>query len=185
VTPQEETLRAYDDLIKAGKVRAIGVSNVDAARLAAALKISKDEGLARYETLQPHYNLYEREIFEGPLRDLAIKEHIGVIPYFGLASGFLTGKYRSEADLAKSPRGGGVKKYLNPKGFRILAALDAVAARHDAKPAEVALAWLMAAKGVTAPIASATNLDQLKSLVRSASLKLSPEDIAALDAAGG
>lgn len=182
-TPFEETLGAYAKLIDAGKVRAIGVSNVDAAQLGEALSVAKTKGLPRYAVLQPEYNLYDRGQFDGALRDLAVREDIGVITYFSLASGFLSGKYRSKADLTKSKRGGGLAKYLDERGLRILGALDAVSDRLGAKPAEVALAWVMARKGVTAPIASATSRDQLASLARSAELTLSGEDIATLDQA--
>ena len=182
-TPHEETLAAYQKLIDAGKVRAIGASNFDAAQLRAALEAST-KGLPRYEVLQPEYNLYDRKAYDGALRDLAMAEGLGVITYFSLARGFLSGKYRGEADLGQSPRGGGIKAYLNERGFRILQVLDDVAARHGAKPAEVALAWLMERPGVTAPIASATGLDQLESLIRSASLELDREDLAQLEAAG-
>ena len=182
-TPHEETLRAYEALMKAGKVRAIGASNYDAALLTESLKVAKEKGLPRYETLQPQYNLYDRADFDGPLRDLAMREGIGVITYYSLASGFLSGKYRSKEDLSKSPRGSRVEKYLDARGMKILAALDEVAARNGARPAEVALAWVIAREGVTAPIASATSLEQLASLVKSVQLKLSAEDIAALDAA--
>lgn len=181
--PLEETLRAHERLIAAGKVRAIGASNHSAEQLAAALKIAKDAGLPRYEVLQPQYNLYDREGFDGALRDLATAEGLGVITYYSLASGFLTGKYRTAADLNKSPRGGGIEAYLDKRGMAILAALDDLASAYDAAPAEVALAWLIAREGVTAPIASATNLDQLDSLVRSTRLSLSAEDIARLDQA--
>jgi len=176
----EETLEVYQKLIAAGKVRAIGASNFDAGQLRAALD-SSAKGLPRYEVLQPEYNLYDRSSYDGTLCDLALAEGLGVITYFSLAKGFLSGKYRSETDLGKSPRGGGVKAYLNERGFRILKALDDVAARHGAKPAEVALAWLMARPGVTAPIASATSLDQLDSLIRAASLSLVAEDMASLE----
>jgi aryl-alcohol dehydrogenase-like predicted oxidoreductase len=182
-TPHEETLRAYEALMKAGKVRAIGTSNYDAALLAESLKVAKEKGLPRYETLQPQYNLYDRADFDGPLRDLVMREGIGVITYFSLASGFLSGKYRSKEDLAESQRGSRVEKYLGARGMKILAALDEVAARNGATPAEVALAWVIAREGVTAPIASATSLEQLASLVKSVRLTLSAEDIAALDAA--
>lgn len=184
-TPQEETLAAYDKLIKAGKVRAIGASNFDPGQLGAAVALAKEKGLPRYEALQPIYSLCERAPLEGPLLELCMREDIGVIGYFGLASGFLTGKYRSEADLEGSSRGDLVKKYLNPRGFKILAALDAVGERHGAKPAEVALAWVMARPGVTAPIASATSLEQLASLAKATRLSLSAEDMAELDAASG
>jgi len=177
----EETLGAYQKLIAAGKVRAIGASNFDAGQLRAALDAARAKGLPRYEVLQPEYNLYDRKSYDGALRDLAMAEGLGVITYFSLAKGFLSGKYRSEADLGQSPRGGGIKAYLNARGFRILQALDDVAARHGAKPAEVALAWLMARPGVTAPIASATSLDQLGSLLRAASLTLAAADMAALE----
>jgi len=176
----EETLGAYQKLMAAGKVRAIGASNYDAGQLRAALDVAAALGLPRYEVLQPEYNLYDRNTFDGLLRDLAMAEGIGVITYFSLARGFLSGKYQSEADLGQSPRGSGIKAYLNERGFRILEALKGVAARHGAKPAEVALAWLMARPGVTAPIASATRLDQLESLIRAASLELTSEDLAAL-----
>ncbi|MER9179010.1 aldo/keto reductase [Mesorhizobium sp. M0159] len=182
-TPYEETLGAYQKLLDKGKIRYAGASNLDAAQLRAALDVASLRGLPRYEVLQPEYNLYDRSSFDGPLRDLCAAEDIGVITYFSLAKGFLSGKYRSEADLGKSLCGGGVKGYLNTRGMRILSALDAVSARHSAKPAEVALAWVMARPGVTAPIASATTLDQLDSLVRAASLQLSPDDIAELDKA--
>jgi aryl-alcohol dehydrogenase-like predicted oxidoreductase len=183
-TPYEETLAAFGELLAAGKVRAIGASNLDAAQLAEALRVADERGLPRYRTLQPEYNLYDRGRYEGALRDLAVREGLGVITYYGLASGFLSGKYRSRDDLAKSPRGARVARYLDDRGMRILAALDTVAARRDARPAEVALAWLMQREGVTAPIASATSLEQLASLVRATELRLAPEDVAALDAAG-
>lgn len=184
-TPHEETLSAYDELLRAGKVRAIGCSNFSAEQLADALRVSDERGLPRYATLQPAYNLVDRASYEGPLRDLAIREGLGVITYYGLASGFLSGKYRSREDLAKSARGASVEKYLNDRGLRVLDALDTVGRRHSAQPAEVALAWLMQREGVTAPIASATSREQLASLVHAAQLKLSPEDVAALDSASG
>lgn len=180
--PHEETLGAYQKLLAAGKVRAVGASNFDAGQLRAALDATA-KGLPRYEVLQPEYNLYDRQSYDGALRDLAMAEGLGVITYFSLAKGFLSGKYRSEADLGKSPRGKGVKGYLEARGFRILAALDTVARRHGAEPAEVALAWLMARPGVTAPIASATTPAQLDSLVKAASLSLAAEDMAALEEA--
>lgn len=182
-TPYEETLGAYRKLIEQGKVRHVGASNLDAGQLGAALKVAKEKELPRYDVLQPEYNLYGRAAFDGPLRDLCMAEDIGVINYYGLASGFLSGKYRSEADLGKSARGEAVKKYLNPRGMRILAALDGVSARHGARPAEVALAWIIARPGVTAPIASATSLEQVDSLIRAAELKLDATDIAQLDEA--
>ena len=182
--PYEQTLGAYDKLLKAGKVRAVGASNLDAAQLAESLKVSAGKSLPRYAVLQPEYNLYARESFEGPLQELVQKESIGVIVYFALASGFLTGKYRSDKDFSKSPRGGGMAKYLNDKGIRILAALDAAARETGAEPAEVALAWLLAQPGVTAPIASATSVVQVKSLVKATELKLSKPQLDALTAAG-
>lgn len=182
--PLEETLRAYQKLIEAGKVRAIGASNYTAERLAEALAVSAREGLPRYESLQPLYNLYDRHAYEGALQDLCVREEIGVIPYFSLAKGFLSGKYRSEADLGQSVRGGSVSAYLNPRGFRILEALDDVAARHNTRPASVALAWMMAQPGIVAPIASATKPEQLEQLVAAVRLDLSAEDLAALTDAG-
>ena len=184
-TPQEETLGAFSKLIEAGKVRVIGASNFSAGRLAEALQLAESQGLPRYESLQPEYNLYERSVFEGPLEQVCFENGIGVIPFFSLAAGFLTGKYRSEADYAKSPRGArSIPKYMNERGMRILAALDEVAARKGAEPASVALAWLMAKPAVTAPIASATSLKQLETLVAATSLELSPDEMAKLDATG-
>lgn len=182
-TPIEETLRAYEQLLQHGKIRAIGASNYKGARLAEALNVSEQKKLPRYESLQPNYNFYDRQDYETDLEPICLKEKLGVIPYFSLARGFLTGKYRSEADLGKSPRGGGVKPYLNDRGFQILKALDDVSARHNSRPAQVALAWLMARPSITAPIASATNLDQLKDLIAATQLKLTPEDIKVLDQA--
>jgi aryl-alcohol dehydrogenase-like predicted oxidoreductase len=182
-TPLEETLEAYQQLIKQGKVRAIGASNYTAERLAEALKVSKQHGLPRYECLQPHYNLYERAAYEKDLEPVCLKEGIGVIPYFALASGFLTGKYRSESDLSKGPRGQMVKKYLDERGFRILAALDEVAAKLHSTPGKVAIAWLIARPSITAPIASATSVEQLKDLVDAANLQLDPASIQALNEA--
>ena len=179
----DETLGAYQRLIEKGKIRFAGASNLDAGQLRAALDVSSRQGLPRYEVLQPEYNLYDRSSFDGPLRALCTAENIGVITYFSLAKGFLSGKYRSEADLGKSPRGEGVASYLDARGKRILAALDSVSARHSAKPAEVALAWIIARPGVTAPIASATTLQQTESLIKAASLQLTSADIAELDAA--
>jgi len=179
-TPMEETLSAFGELIKAGKVRAIGASNFKANRLAEALRVSAANGLPRYESLQPWYNLYDRADFEGELADLCRRESIGVIPYFALASGFLTGKYRSLKDVEGRPRGYRVKDMLNERGFRILKALDTVSAEFHATPAQVSLAWLLA-KGVTAPIASATSLEQFNDLLPAASLKLSPEAVGLLD----
>jgi aryl-alcohol dehydrogenase-like predicted oxidoreductase len=179
-TPHEETLGAYQRLLDAGKIRAIGCSNFDATQVADAHRAARAHGLPTYRTLQPEYNLYDRASYDGPLRELAIELGLGVIPYYSLASGFLTGKYRTEQDLGKSPRGGGVKKYLTPRGLAILEALDEVSARHGCGPAEVALAWLMAREGVTAPIASATSVEQMKSFSTAASLALGTDDLAAL-----
>jgi aryl-alcohol dehydrogenase-like predicted oxidoreductase len=181
--PLEETLSAYQQLIEQGKVRAIGASNYNGARLTEALGVSAAKALPRYETLQPHYNLYERADYERDLEPVVLKEGIGVIPYYSLASGFLTGKYRSEADFKKSPRGGGMKSRLNERGLRILKALDEVSARLKATPAQVALAWLIARPSITAPIASATSLEQLKDLIAAAQLKLDADAIKQLDTA--
>jgi aryl-alcohol dehydrogenase-like predicted oxidoreductase len=183
-TPIEETLRAFERLIEQGKVRAIGSSNGTAAQLREALETSAAKRLPRFEVHQPEYNLYDRASYEGPLRDLCIVEGIGVITYYSLASGFLSGKYRSKDDLGKSVRGKGAGKYLDERGFRVLKALDEVAAAHRATtPAEVALAWLIAREGVTAPIASATSVEQLDSLVRATRLELSRAEIQLLDTA--
>ena len=182
-TPQEETLEAYAHLIKAGKVRIVGASNFSAARLGSALKTSAEHGLPRYETLQPQYNLADRAAFESELKPLCIAQEVGVIPYHALGAGFLTGKYRSKADFGKSPRGGGMAPYLNARGYRILAALDSVAARHEVEPAAIAMAWLMAQPSIAAPIASATSLSQFQSLAAGAALALSPADLDALDQA--
>jgi len=183
-TPQEETLEAYDHLIRAGKVRVIGSSNFTPAQIREALETAVIKSLTRYESEQPLYNLYERDVFEGELQELAIKEDIGIIPYFSLAAGFLTGKYRSAEDFDKSPRGARMEKYMNEKGMRILAALDEVSAAHEATPAEVALAWLVAQPGVTAPIASATSVKQLESLAKGVRLKLGEGELDRLTRAG-
>jgi aryl-alcohol dehydrogenase-like predicted oxidoreductase len=182
-TPLEETLEAYAQLIKEGKVLAIGASNYTEARLAEALVVSEVNGFPRYETLQPEYNLFDRSEYESGLEALCLEKELGVITYYSLASGFLSGKYRSEADLSKSARGQGVKKCLNTRGFRILDALDRVAAAHQATPASVALAWLIARPSVTAPIVSATNLAQLDELVRAATLSLDGNAVALLNEA--
>ncbi|CAN5324061.1 aldo/keto reductase [soil metagenome] len=179
-TPTDETLRAYETLIKAGKVRAIGASNHDAAKLAEALEVSASKGLPRYETLQPHYNLYSRSTFEGPLQDLAVAEGLGVITYFSLESGFLSGKYKTVADLEGSTRGASLKNRFDERGVRILAVLDGVAQRNEATSAQVALAWLLSRPGVTAPIVSATSVDQLADTLKAATLELSAEDLAQL-----
>lgn len=182
-TPQEETAEAFDRLVKAGKVRAIGSSNFTPERLTSALEISESKGLARYNSEQPLYNLYAREGFESGLQQTCIDNEVGVIPYSSLASGFLTGKYRTEADLSKSPRGGGVKRMMNERGMRILAALDQVCGAKGVSQAQVALAWVMAQPGLTGPIASATSLEQLDELMGSARLALSPEDLQVLNKA--
>jgi aryl-alcohol dehydrogenase-like predicted oxidoreductase len=180
-TPLEETLAAYDQLIKSGKVRAIGASNYGADRLAEALKDSTEKRLPAYISLQPEYNLYDREGFEEALEQLCVEQGLGVISYFSLASGFLTGKYRSPADLGKSARGAGIgKKYLNDRGLRILSALDEVAAAHQTVPAVIALAWLIQRKSITAPIASATNVTQLSELVKATQVTLNAREVTRL-----
>ena len=182
--PFEETLGAYQKLIGAGKIRAIGASNYTAARLAQALEVSRKSALPRYEVLQPHYNLYARSEYESELEPLCLKEQIGVITYFALASGFLTGKYRTAADATKSKRGKGiVEKFLNARGLKILAALDDVAKRHRSSPATVALAWQIARPSITAPIASATTVAQLNDLVAATRLHLEASDVEQLNAA--
>ena len=183
-TPPDEILKAYAHLIAQGKVRTIGASNITAPRLKEALDASKRLGLPRYECLQPGYNLYDRKKFEQDYLALCAAEKIGVITYYSLAAGFLTGKYRSAEEAAKNPaRGGKVKNYFDARGLRVLKALDEVAARHQATPTQVSLAWLMARPGVTAPIVSATSLTQLGDILKAADLKLGTDDIAALDAA--
>ncbi|WP_428487394.1 aldo/keto reductase [Rhodopila sp.] len=182
-TPIEETLSSYGDLIKAGTVREIGASNFSAERLAEALKISEEKGLPRYQSLQPHYSLVERTEFEGKLEELCLARKVGVIGYYSLASGFLTGKYRSRADTEGRARGSRAEKYLNDDGFGVLAALDEVAKRYEAKPGQIAIAWLIARPSVTAPIASATNLEQLAELVAAADIALDAESIEKIDAA--
>jgi aryl-alcohol dehydrogenase-like predicted oxidoreductase len=184
--PLEETLGAYQKLLAAGKVRAIGASNYTAARLAQALEVSRKNALPRYEVLQPHYNLYARTEYEAELEPLCMKEQIGVVTYFALASGFLTGKYRTAADAAKSKRGKGIiEKFLNARGLKILAALDDVAGRRRSSPASVALAWQIARPSITAPIASATSVEQLNDLIAATRLNLDKSDIEQLDAASG
>jgi aryl-alcohol dehydrogenase-like predicted oxidoreductase len=179
--PFEDVLGTFQDLIKAGKVRAIGASNYEAPRLAQALDTSERLGLPRFDSLQPLYNLYDRAPYEAALQAVCVARDVGVINFYGLASGFLTGKYRSAADANKSVRGNGiVDKYLNPRGLRILAALDAVAARTGARPGQVALAWELAQPGIAAPIASATSVQQLEELVGAARLQLSAQDLQAL-----
>ncbi len=179
-TPMEETLSAYGDLIKAGKVRSIGASNYSRERLQEALDVSKKYSLPHYATLQPRYNLYDREEYESELMEFCVKNNIGVISYYSLASGFLTGKYRSPEDLSKSSRGGGVKSYLDAKGMEILKKLDLVSREYQATPAQVSLAWLMARPGVVAPIASATTLVQLEDIMKASELELTSETISLL-----
>jgi len=182
-TPLEETLSTYGELIKSGKLGAIGASNYDAPRLAEAAKVAREKGLPRYESLQPHYNLMERGLFEGALENECMKEGIGVIPYYSLASGFLSGKYRSEADVGAAKRGVGVKKYINPKGLGVLKALDSVARKHNSNDTQVALAWLIRRKSITAPIVSATSLQQLKDLIAAPAVRLDAQDVAEIDKA--
>ncbi|HEV2482026.1 MAG TPA: aldo/keto reductase [Puia sp.] len=182
-TPVEETLEAYAELVRAGKVRVIGASNFSPARLKASLEASAKHGYPRYESLQPHYNLVERERFEKELEPICVENQLGVINYYSLAAGFLTGKYRSEDDLNTSPRGGGAKKYLNERGLNLLATLDAVAGEYHSTPATVAIAWLIARPSVTAPIASATSIGQLDSLIAATKLELSKDALERLDAA--
>jgi aryl-alcohol dehydrogenase-like predicted oxidoreductase len=182
-TPLEETLGAFAELIKDGKVVAIGASNYTAERLDEALKVGQYNGWPRYESLQPEYNLYDRAGFETKLQPLCVQAGLGVLPYFSLAAGFLTGKYRSEVDLASRPRAGMVKKYLNPRGLRILQVLDEVATQQEAKPAQVALAWLLARPAVTAPIASATSVEQLRDLIRATELDLDAQALEQLNRA--
>lgn len=182
-TRLEETLAAYGELIRDGKVRAIGASNYGAATLVRARELSQARGLPRYETLQPQYNLYTRTPYETELAPVCRAQGLGVLPYWSLASGFLTGKYRSEADLAQSPRGAKVRQYLDARGLRILAALDEVAQAYHAKPAQVALAWLLSHPEIAAPIASATSVAQLRSLMAAAELELDAASLARLDRA--
>jgi aryl-alcohol dehydrogenase-like predicted oxidoreductase len=181
--PLEETLEAFSSLVDKGKVRAVGASNYDAERLKAALRCSRERGFHRYESLQPLYNLMDRQEFEGELEEVCRREGLGVLTYYSLAAGFLSGKYRSKDDLGKSPRGRRAEARLNERGFRILAALDEVASRLGSFPATVALAWVMARQTVTAPIASATSLGQLDQLLRAADLHLDPESMRVLDEA--
>ena len=183
-TPIEETLRAFAKLIEQGKVRAIGASNFSVARVAESLETSKRLGLPRYESLQPLYNLYDRTDYEDEREALCVKENIGVIPYYALAAGFLTGKYRSDADLGKSERGPrSVKKYMTDRGMRILKALDEVAARANAKPSQIAIAWLMTRPGITAPIASATSVAQVEELTAATRITLDGDALKTLNTA--
>lgn len=180
-TPVEETLAAYQQLIEEGKVRVIGTSNMSPERIRESLKASEKENLPKYQTLQPLYNLMEREKYEKELRGVVEKNNLGVLSYFSLASGFLTGKYRSKNDLDKSQRGDGVEKYLNNKGFKVLEALDKVSEKHDTTQASISLAWLMARPTITAPIVSATSLKQMESIIKAPQLKLDEEDMEILN----
>jgi len=182
-TPIEETLSAYGDLIKQGKVREIGASNHGAARLAEALRISTAQGLPRYQSLQPLYSLVERKEFEGALEELCVREKVGVIPYYSLASGFLTGKYRAAADTEGRARGSRVAKYMNEAGFRVVDALVEVAKLTNASPAQIALAWMIARPSITAPIASATNVAQLREIMGAPEIRLDSDAIALIDRA--
>ncbi|MBP2559682.1 aryl-alcohol dehydrogenase-like predicted oxidoreductase [Neorhizobium galegae] len=182
--PYEETLGAFAKLKEQGKIRAIGCSNLDARMLQDSFDAARKAGLPRYDVLQPQYNLYDRDTFEGPLADLCVKEEIGVINYYGLASGFLTGKYRDKADTEGKARGGRALGYLNDKGLRILAALDEVSVETNAEPASIALAWLIQTRGVTAPIASATSTGQLDAIIAAGNLTLSADQMKLLNEAG-
>jgi len=182
-TPVEEIIDAFAELIKQGKVIAIGASNLSIERLKRSVEYSESKGLPRYETLQPLYNLYDRETFEKEYQQYCLQKNISVINYYSLASGFLTGKYRTETDLSKSARGGGNKKYMNERGFKILQALDEVAKRYNTVPATVSLAWLMAQPTIAAPIASTTNTQQLNDLIAASDLKLDKEAIDVLNEA--
>lgn len=183
ITPVEETIEVYAQLVKEGKVRAIGTSNMSAERLLKSLETSKTHNYPSYETLQPLYNLYERQKFEEEYESICLEHNISVLNYYALASGFLTGKYRSEDDLGKSSRGGGIKKYLNKRGFAILDALDKVSKEFDTTQASVAIAWLLAKPAVTAPIASATSIQQLETLINGVNLKLTKDAVRLLDKA--
>lgn len=181
-TPLAETMAAFDALIKEGKVRAVGASNYSAPRLAEALKVSQENGLTRYETLQPQYNLYDRKVYEEALEKVVTDNGLGVINFYGLAAGFLTGKYRTKADAGKSKRGENViARCLNERGLKVLAGLDQVAEKHGAQPGQVALAWQIARPGITSPIVSATSLQQLNELAQAATLKLDDTDIRTLN----
>jgi len=180
-TPQVETMEAFDKLVKEGKVRFIGASNLSAARIRSAIELSRENKLAEYVSVQPLYNLYDREKYETEYADLVNEYQLGVLPYYSLASGFLSGKYRRDNDLKKSPRGGGVKKYLNDRGMKILDALEVIAAKRDASPARIALAWLLHKPGITAPIASATSSKQFRELIMSSQVALSLQEMQFLD----
>jgi len=182
-TPMEETLETFGQCIKEGKMRAIGASNFNPRRLAESLRISEQNGFPRYESLQPLYNLYDRAVFEKDLEPVCVENHIGVISYYSLASGFLTGKYRSTGDFSKSLRGKGIAKFMNERGFAILGALDQVASQYQATAAAVAIAWLIQRHSVTAPIASATSSIQLAALIKASDIKLNNAAVDLLNAA--
>ncbi len=183
ITPVEETLSAYDEIIKAGKVRYIAASNVSPERLKESFELAEQNGLPKYVALQPHYNLVERSKYETEYAALVAQHGLSVFPYWALAAGFLTGKYRNETDFSKSVRGEGASKYLNPTGLSVLNALDEISAKHQTKPATIALAWLLAQPNITAPIVSATNKDQLATLTEAPQLNLDKEDLELLDQA--
>ncbi len=183
-TAVSETMTAFNDLVREGKVRHIGASNLSAERIRSSNRFARENNLAPYRTLQPLYNLYDREKFETEYAGLALEEPLAVLPYYALASGFLSGKYRSEADLSKSPRGEGIRKYLDARGKRLLAVMDEVAAAHEVPLSRIAIAWLLHKPSIAAPIASATNEAQLNDLVQAVSLKLSAEEVTRLDNAG-
>lgn len=182
-TPLEETLGAFDQLVKQGKVRFVGASNYDAERLDQALSISQHLGITSYVSLQPYYNLYDRERFEQNLEQLCLEKQLGILPYFSLANGFLTGKYRSKKDLNKSPRGSSVERYLDDRGMKIINALDAISTAHQVVPAVIALAWLLQRKGINAAIASVTSVKQLAELAKVGQIRLYSEEIIKLDVA--
>lgn len=184
-TPVEETLSAYDQLVKEGKVRVIGTSNMSAERIRKSLKVSEKEGFPKYQTLQPLYNLMERESYEKELRGIVEENKMGVLSYYSLASGFLTGKYRSKADLTKSKRGLGIEKYLNEKGIKVLDALDKISEKHNTTQAAISLAWLMARPTITSPIVSATSLKQMESIIKAPQLNLDKEDMDFLNKVSG
>ena len=185
ITPVSETMTAFNELVEEGKVRYIGTSNLSADRIKESNQFARDENMAKYVSIQPHYNLYERQRFEDEYLPLIEEEKMAVINYYALASGFLTGKYRNEKDLGKSPRGGGIKKYLDERGQKILRALDEVSADLGVPQAQIAIAWLLHKPFITSPIASATSLEQLDDLIGAASLKLSSDHVELLDKASG
>ncbi len=180
-TPVEETLSAYDEMVKAGKIRYIAASNVSPSRLEASLAASAQNGFPKYVALQPLYNIMERVKFESEYAPLVKKYNLGVMPYYALAAGFLTGKYRSEEDLGKSVRGGGAKKYLTDKGFAVLQALDKISAKHNTQSATVSLAWLLSNPVITAPVVSATSKNQLQTIIDAPALQLDAEDLELLE----